>query len=80
MAPQLIYVAIWTLRTGKIVPTLTTESIYRKWQADRMNFAEKRIHRWNSPNRKVRRLEPAVGYYVEKYIRSLSGPAIAVGR
>lgn len=78
MAPPIIYVSIWRLTNGKIVPTLTTEATYRKWTENPSGYAERRIRRWNSPNRKNAKLPRAEHFEVVPYTRSSNGSARAV--
>lgn len=69
MAPPVIYVAIWDLSNGRTVPTLTTEATYRKWLENPSDYAERRIRRWNSPNRKSGKLPSAVHFKVVQYAK-----------
>lgn len=74
MAQDEIFVAIWTLADGHSVQTLTDRPSYHRWLADPTGYAQKRLQRWNSPNRPIgsRRLSKAQGFQIVPYVRSRS--------
>jgi len=73
--PPYIYVAVWTLSDGHTLQTLTDEPSYNRWIANPEAYAQKRISRWNSPNRATARLSKATGFRVERYERSVDTPS-----
>lgn len=70
--PPVIYVAVWTMRDGKRMPTLTSLATYTDWNKDPEGYSQKRIERYNRRNlvpiRPNRRPHFAISFVVERYI------------
>lgn len=74
--PPIIYVAVWTMRDGKRMPTLTSLATYLDWNKDPEGYSRKRLERYNrrslAPTRAARARHTATSFVVEKYVPASS--------